>query len=512
MATDVILPALGMAQDTGKILQWFKAEGEQVVKGEPLAEIETDKATVEIEAPADGVLGRVSAAAGDDVPVGRVIATILAADEVPSGSRPSTEAERDTLGTSNESGSHSQDAIYRVPTSASPLASRIAAEHNLDLSQVKSAGRRIQKADVLTYLHSQNSSSTPESHLANDAAGRARVSNASSSGEVQDNIHAADEAATREPGGLPAFGQAVWKEDTAPTKTAARLTMASPKARRLAAEQGKDLAVIRGTGPGGAVLAVDVLAATVEVPLASREVAGIAPSTEKSAATDHELNELTLSNTWRIMAERTTQSWTSVPHFYLVREVNASRLITWREQVLKRGTEKVTYTDLLVKIVAAALRTHPRVNASWDKDKIVLKQEVHVGLAVAVEEGLVVPVIHGADMLGLGEIARQRMELVAKAQGGKLRPVDISDGTFTISNLGMYHVDAFNAIINSPQAAILAVGRIAERVVPINGQPAVQPMMVLTLSCDHRVVDGARGAQFLDTVASYIEEPLELLR
>ena len=171
----------------------------------------------------------------------------------------------------------------------------------------------------------------------------------------------------------------------------------------------------------------------------------------------------------------------------------------------------MTYTELLVKIVAAALRMHPRVNASWYEGKIVLKQEVHVGLAVAVEEGLVVPVIHAADTLSLSEIARQRMELVTKAQGGKLRPVDISGGTFTISNLGMYNVDAFNAVINSPQAAILAVGRIAERVVPVNGQPAVQPMIVLTLSCDHRVIDGARGAQFLDTVASSIEEPLGLL-
>jgi len=220
---------------------------------------------------------------------------------------------------------------------------------------------------------------------------------------------------------------------------------------------------------------------------------------------------LPLSNIWRIMAERTTQSWTSVPHFYLVREVNAGRLIAWREQMLKRSAAKVTYTDLLVTIVAAALRMHPRLNASWSEGKVTLKQEVHIGLAVAVEEGLVVPVIHQSDKLNLSEIAQQREELVTKAQAGKLRPQDISGGTFTISNLGMYGVDAFNAIINQPQVAILAVGRIAERVVPLNGQPAVQPMLLLTLSCDHRAVDGARGAQFLDTVAALIEEPLGLL-
>ncbi|HLX58741.1 MAG TPA: dihydrolipoamide acetyltransferase family protein, partial [Ktedonobacteraceae bacterium] len=188
-----------------------------------------------------------------------------------------------------------------------------------------------------------------------------------------------------------------------------------------------------------------------------------------------------------------------------------SRLISWHTQTLKRVAEKVTYTDLLVKIVAAALRAHPRLNASWSAGKIALKQEIHVGLAVAVEDGLVAPVIHQADTLGLGEIAQRRAELVAKAQAGKLRPQDIGGGTFTISNLGMYGVDAFSAIINQPQAAILAVGRISERVAPVNGQPSVQPMMVLTLSCDHRAVDGARGAQFLETVANLVEEPLGLL-
>jgi len=447
MATDVILPALGMSQDTGKIVQWRKTEGEQVAKGEPLAEIETDKATVEIQAPADGVLAHVSAAAGDDVPVGQVIAIILTPEEVSPGDVTTTlPSPVETTG---------QSAV-----AASPLASRIATEHNLDLNQVKAAGRRIQKADVLTYLQNQD--------------------------------------------------KAVSTQTTTPL--AAGRPMASPKARRLAAEQGKDLTAIKGSGPGGAVLAADVLAVVMEaLPLTSVEAGRDVPAAEKSAAMASGANSLALSNTWRIMAERTTQGWTSIPHFYLVREVNASRLITWREQILKRVAEKVTYTDLLVKIVAAALRMHPRLNASWSEGKITLKQEVHVGLAVAAEEGLIVPVIHRADKLNLGEIAEQRMELVAKAQAGKLRPQDISGGTFTISNLGMYHVDAFNAIINAPQAAILAVGRIAERVVPVNGQPAVQPMMVLTLSCDHRVVDGARGAQFLDTVATLVEEPLGLL-
>jgi pyruvate dehydrogenase E2 component (dihydrolipoamide acetyltransferase) len=220
------------------------------------------------------------------------------------------------------------------------------------------------------------------------------------------------------------------------------------------------------------------------------------------------------------MAQRTTQSWTTIPHFSLVREVNASRLISWRKswEYLHDGRygvempdTRVTYTDLLVKIVAGALRLHPRLNAFCDERGITLQPEIHIGLAVAVDAGLVVPVIHRADQLTLSEIAQKRAVLVEKAQVGKLRPQDISNGTFTISNLGMYHVDAFNALINQPQVAILAIGRIAERVVPLHGQPAVQPMMVLTLSCDHRAIDGARGAHFLDTVATFVEEPAGLL-
>ncbi len=342
----------------------------------------------------------------------------------------------------------------------SPLAERIAADLNVDLSLITPLGRRIQKADVLAYIQDQKK-------------------------DIPDVLNE-----------LALYSQP-------------RLPAASPKARRLAGEQGKDITAIKGSGPEGAVLAADVLAAGRPQGSPVHVGAGPVPAREDSQATI--AGELTLSNIWRIMAERTTQSWTSVPHFYLVREVNAGRLIAWREQTLKRSAAKVTYTDLLVKIVAAALRMHPRLNASWSEGKVTLKQEVHIGLAVAVEEGLVVPVIHQADKLSLGEIAQQREELVTKAQVGKLRPQDISGGTFTISNLGMYGVDAFNAIINQPQVAILAVGRIAERVVPVNGQPAVQPMVLLTLSCDHRAVDGARGAQFLDTVAALIEEPLGLL-
>jgi pyruvate dehydrogenase E2 component (dihydrolipoamide acetyltransferase) len=249
-----------------------------------------------------------------------------------------------------------------------------------------------------------------------------------------------------------------------------------------------DLRVVRGSGPDGAVLAGDVPAAA--------QRAAAAPG---------------VSNIWRIMAERMTASWTTAPHFYLVREVNVSRLVTWRERASKQGGVRITYTDLLVRLVAAALVQHPRVNVAWKDGAIVQNADINIGLAVAIEDGLLVPVLHRADTLSLTEIATHREDLVSRAQAGKLRPADIQGGGFTISNLGMYGVDAFNAIVNPPQAAILAVGRIADRVLAVNGQPAVQPTMVLTLSCDHRALDGARGAQFLGVLAELTEEPLALL-
>ena len=443
MATQVILPALGMAQETGIIVRWLKAEGQEVTKGEPLVEIETDKATVEIEASASGILTNVTGRVGFEIPVGQVIASIIDSKEL---SHENTLAKGGTAYRNIISDGHvpPQPGDKLSSVTASPLAARIAAEHNLDLETIKPSGKRIQSSDVLAHIQDRQTA-----------------------------------------------------EPKMPSQ--AHLAPASPKARRLAAEQGKDIATIQGSGPGGAVLVADVQATKTESTLI--------PVVDTTGAQ----KESAVSHIWRVMAERTTQSWTDVPHFYLVREVNASRMMSWREHIQKRSSEKVTYTDLLVKVLAATLREHPRLNASWHAGSIIFHEEINMGLAVAVNEGLIVPVIHKADEYSVQDLARIRKELIAKAQAGKLSPQDIEGGTFTISNLGMYGVDAFNAIINSPQAAILSVGRIAERVVPILSQPSVQPMMVLSLSCDHRVVDGARGAQFLSTLADLVEEPLGLL-
>jgi pyruvate dehydrogenase E2 component (dihydrolipoamide acetyltransferase) len=447
MPTNVIMPALELAQETGKVLRWMKAPGDTVRKGEPIVEIETDKVTVEIEAPASGILHDVTAREGDIVPVGQTIAIIAAPTDSaapsslsPAGSATTSFSPQGSAISSLSPQGRGQGEGSDGRVKASPLARKVAEEHGVDLARIKTATGKIEKADVLAYVEGQKTVAT---------AGNGR-------------------------GG--------------------RLVAASPKARRLAAERGIDLRGLTGSGPGGAVIAVDV-----PLTLASPQKGeGVAPGER-------------VGTVWRIMAERMTASWTSAPHFYLVREVNVTRLRSWLETARKQTGARITYTDLLVKLVAATLAQHPRVNVSWKDGALERHAEINVGLAVALADGLVVPVIHGADTLGLKEIAARREDLVTRAQAGKLRPADIQGGVFTVSNLGMYGVDAFSAIVNPPQAAILAVGRIADRVVPVGGQPAVQPTMVLTLSCDHRALDGARGAQFLGALADLIEEPLTLL-
>jgi pyruvate dehydrogenase E2 component (dihydrolipoamide acetyltransferase) len=385
MAADVIMPALGMAQETGKVLRWLKSEGDTVSKGEPLLEIETDKVTVELESPADGRLGAISAAEGDEVPVGRVVAVVLGADEsVPD---PEPRATREV------------EAVAAAPSGDGAAA---------DPTKPRRGGR----------------------------------------------------------------------------------TLASPKARRIARERGVDVGALSGSGPRGAVVAADIEAA------AAQPARGVRPG-----------------RIWRVMAERTTESWQTVPHFYLRREVDATRLLSWRTVARERpGCEDVSLTDLLVKITAEALRRHPRVQMRWSDGTLIKSERVNVAVAVATEDGLTAPVIHDADRLELPALVSRRKEIVEAANASRLQLADLADGTFTISNLGMYGVDEFDAVVNAPQSAILAVGRIVERVIPVEGRAELRPTVKLTLSFDHRAVDGARGAEFLETLASLLEEPAGLVR
>jgi pyruvate dehydrogenase E2 component (dihydrolipoamide acetyltransferase) len=397
MAHNIVMPALEMAQENGTLLSWRKKEGEAVAKGEPLLEIETDKAVVEIEAPAEGILAGVKAHPGDVIPVGQTIAWIV---------RPGEEPPAET--------------------------------------QPSGTGRRMD--------------------LKTASAAPAAAPNTSSR----------------------------------PALSAARI---SPKARRLAKEHGIDLHGVRGTGSDGEILAEDVMA----------RVASPGSANDTAARGTAE----PLSSIARLMAERTTASWTTVPHFFLVREADAGAAIQAREKwgsvIEKELGLRITHTDILVAVAARVLLKHPRLNASWTGEGIRLHPEVNIGIAMAVSDGVVAAVVPGAQAKKLVEIAALRHDLTERARSNKLRPTDISGATFTISNLGMYKVDAFSAIINPPQVAILAVGRITDRVVPVDGKPGIRPMMTMTLSSDHRVVDGARAASFLNELADALEDPAKWL-
>jgi pyruvate dehydrogenase E2 component (dihydrolipoamide acetyltransferase) len=407
MAKEVYMPALGMNQETGTLLRWLKAEGEAVTKGEPLMEVATDKTDVEIEASASGILRNVTAKEGDEIPVGHVIALIAKPDEVISApkaapAQPSAPASAAPSTPTPASPTAPPSAGNGVSAPITPVAARVAAEHGVDISRIQPTGNRIQKEDVLAYLASQ-------------------------------------------------------------TATSGRV-LASPKARRLAEEAGIDLASLTGSGPEGAVITADVLAAQQTAPTTQS-----LPTTAQTP--EGETTLVPMSRMWKVMADRLTQSWTTVPHFFLARDVDAKKFKKWHANAQEHSQIKLTFTDLLVKLVAHSLRAHARVNAAWVDGRIVANAAINIGLAVAVEDGLLVPVIRNADQLRLEEIAQARADLVMRAQAGKLNADDLQGGTFTISNLGMFGIDQFSANNNPPQAAILAVGPNEDRVVAVEGKP-----------------------------------------
>jgi pyruvate dehydrogenase E2 component (dihydrolipoamide acetyltransferase) len=415
MAISVVMPALEMAQETGKLVSWKKKEGDSVKKGELLLEVETDKAVVEIEAAGDGILGGITAQAGAVVPVGQTIAWLLKPGETaPASSAP--------VQTGRTGAAAMQPAVAAAESAAGPQGDPLAAA----------------------------------------VAGNIKI---------------------------------------------------SPKARRLAKEHGVDITKIKGTGPGGEIVAEDVLAVKGGAAPASAPRAAAAAGSPASAPSMPSVStEIgALSSIGRIMAERTTQSWTTAPHFFVSREVDGTGLVAAREKfgpdVERSRGVKLTYTDLLTAIIAKALRKHPRMNASWTGDSIKANADINVGLAMAVTDAVIVGVVPKTDGMSLGDIAVRRRDLTERARTNKLQPADISGATFTISNLGMYKVDSFTAIIVPPQAGILAVGAMTDRVVPVPGGIGVRPIMTITLSCDHRVLDGARGAAFMHDLVEALQNP-----
>ncbi len=465
MAKAVIMPKFGFTQEESTIVAWLKQEGDFVERGDPIAEVTTDKINMEIEAPETGYLRGIRFQAGQEVPVTEVIAFILQeGEDIPTDMPEVVEAPGPGASAGAEAApTSSVPAAGTVIAAVTPVARRMAEAEGIDLTQVEGTGPggKITREDVEAYL-----------------AGR---------------------------GAQPATPGVV---------------RATPAARRLAREHDLDLAAIPGSGPRGRVQEKDVLAvaqaAAVPAPTTTpAPVPPTAPAPRPTPAPSGEPVVIPMEGMRRTIAERLQASYQEAPHVTFTLDIDMTSAIALREAANKRlaeGQPRVSMTAVLIKACAWALRQHPTVNAYLIKDQIMLMPDINVGMAVALDAGLIVPVVRRADRKGLLEIGAEVADLTARAREGRLHPAEVMDGTFTVSNLGMYGIDRFTAIINPPQVAILAVGRTVKRFVPDeNDQPIARPMMSVTLVVDHRVIDGALAAQFVSTLRDALEAPSILL-
>jgi pyruvate dehydrogenase E2 component (dihydrolipoamide acetyltransferase) len=417
MSSNVTLPRLGQGLETGTIVRWLKSEGDNVEKGEPLYELDTEKVTQEVEAEASGVLLKILAGEGEEIEVGKAIAVIgEQGEDVPEG-----EAEDPTEVSEDD-----------AQEEGSP-----APEREDEREEGREAG--------------PEGPSEPEQRAESQNGGRVK---------------------------------------------------ASPLARRIARERGIELASLRGTGPEGRIVAEDVERASATGAVSAAPAGG-------TAAPSGEIEVVKLNQMRKTIARRMTEAW-EAPAFQISMSADMTASIRLREALLaqvKEGGVRPTYSDILTKVVALALMRHRDVNAHFAGDSVKLFPTANIGIAVAIPHGLVVPVIPGCERLTIPEIAAARADIVSRTREGKLRAEDLDGGTFTISNLGMYGVENFTAVLNPPQAGILAVGAIEERAVVVDGDLEIQPRMNMTLTIDHRSVDGATASEFLATVKSFLEEP-----
>jgi pyruvate dehydrogenase E2 component (dihydrolipoamide acetyltransferase) len=456
MATTVVMEALSPTMEEGRLVEWKKQPGDVVAVGDVLAEVETDKAVMELVARAAGSLLQHAVAAGTTVPVGNAVAYIGQPGEAVNGGAPPAPPVA--------AAAPSAPATPKDPQGTQPVATE-----------------------------PRPTSMPPAPPAAAATEGH---------GEVV----------------MPATGV-----EPAPTATHdGGRVKASPLARKLAAERGLDLGAVTGTGPEGRIVLRDVEGAKAGVRTPARPApaapaaaaarpAAAAPPRPALVPAGESFADVPLSQMRKTIAKRLAQSIGPVPTFYLTAEADMERAAEARESLNALGEGKVSFNDIILKATAAALHQHPACNAWWQDDRIRYWNDVHLSMAVAIEDGLITPVIRHADRKTLREIGAEARDLAERARTRKLVPEEYTGGTFSVSNLGMFDIDEFTAIINPPEAGILAVGRIAEKVVAHEGRPAVRRQLRLTMSCDHRVIDGATGAAFLRTLVRMLENPLALV-
>ncbi len=444
MATKVMMEALSPTMEEGRLVKWNKNEGDVVKSGDVLAEVETDKAIMELVARGDGVLRKRLIPENTTTPVGQLIGVIATADEditaLTGGAAPSASAPAAAVPTPTPT---------PAPTPAAAPAAAVPAAPPSPVAPLPSGAPR-------TAMPAVDHHASEQASHANDTGGR---------------------------------------------------QIASPLARRMASERGLDIAQVRGSGPGGRIIKRDV-----EEAMAGGTAMLAGARTSAATATAADFTDQPLTQIRKTIARRLAESIGPVPTFYLTAEYDLARVTDMRAAMAAIGPEfKVSVNDIILKAVAVALTRHPEVNSHWMGDKIRQHHRVHVGMAVAIPEGLITPVIFDADTKGLSHISQEARELAKRARERKLQPHEYMGATMSVSNLGMLGIDEFTAIINPPEAAILAVGAVEDKAVVVGGTIVVAKRMRVTMSCDHRVIDGALGAQFLQTLRRLIENPLMLV-
>ena len=555
MADVILMPRLSDTMTEGVIAAWHKKVGDPVKKGDLLAEVETDKATMELESYKDGTLLHVGTDKGGKLQVNDLLAIIGSEGEdisglvKGSGENAPVNVEKAGIQQKEKTPSKSEAAEKKEP--AAPVTDK-----SVDVSKMeevilmprlsdtmtegviaswhKKVGDAVKKGDVLADIETDKATMELESYKegtllhigAQDGEKIAvnellaiigdaknvdvqKIINASKGGLIAPSTEGVKETTTQQ----PAAATNAPDEKTPLSGENGRIK-ASPLAKKIAAEKGIDIAKVPGSGDGGRIVKKDIdnfvpAAAGSEQPRSSETGK---PDRSRAAETGQiSFDEVPVSQMRKIIAKRLAESKFSAPHFYLTMSIDMDKAVESRAKINEVSKVKISFNDMVLKACAIALKQHPKVNSSWLGDKIRYNHHVNIGVAVAVEEGLLVPVVRFADSKSLSQIASEVKEYAQKAKDKKLQPADWEGNTFTISNLGMFGIDEFTAIINPPDACILAIGAIQQIPVVKNGAVAPGNVMKVTLSCDHRVVDGATGSAFLQTLQSLLEEPLRML-
>ena len=449
MATKVVMEALSPTMEEGRLVKWLKNEGDAVKSGDVLAEVETDKAVMELVARGDGVLKKRLANEGDASPVGTLLAVIASQDE------------------------------------------------NID-SIVAGAGAAAKPAE-------EPAAKAPAPQAPAEAPAAAKPEAAP----------AATAAPAAAPAPAPPPAAAAPPPPPPPPQTDGRRPRSSPLARRLASERGIELSRLQGSGPGGRIIKKDIENAPKQAPAQAAPAASAKPAKEapqRFITRDGDYQDIALSQIRKTIARRLSESIGPIPTFYLTAELDAEKSASLRGELKEFGDDyKISFNDIVIKAVANALSDHPEVNAHWMGDHIRHFNRVHIGMAVAIPEGLITPVIFDADRKSVGQISSEAKQLAGLARQRKLTPEQYTGSTFSVSNLGMFGIDQFTAIINPPEAGILAIGGVEPKAVVVDGEIQVRQRMRVTMSCDHRVIDGATGAKFLQKVKLFFENPLLLM-